>query len=557
MKKITTLTLVLLFPILVFAQVENVRLSHNVYKFLKKMKLKRMIESVHDYDPSMSRQEVKDFLDELKEKQTKLNYVERETLNKYLAEFSDVDNKYIDHHFILGQNKDLGFNGSELLDDKWRYFYNYTEENFKYFVSSEWTFSRGNELKGAERATNFYQSDVYFRGTIAKHLGLNLTFNFLVLDGSDTFAPLPRPELMSNIKFINRDESFMSANDAYGYFRVYFEPLENMDVAFQIGKEPLNFGYGYGDKLVLSTNSPKMDFLKFDLNYGALRFTSYHGSTVGSYSKERLTNFTKYFAHHSLHLYLPGLFEAGLGEVIMYGNRGIEMGYIAPLAFWKYNEHGLQDRDNGCFYVEAQTDFMDNIEFEAVWFMDETPTPAHFTEWGNKYAYQFGLSYYEPFGLNNLTMMLEYTRIRPYVYTHRFEASSYTAFGQNLGHRAGPNADEIFVKGVYDFSDRLSLELEYQKVRSGENVYDEDGNLLINHGGDYMYSYEEFNGESKESPFLGGIRVDNHIIKAKVLYEMQREIHLFAKYSYLLEDHIDDNYLVDYSFIETGIMYGF
>ena len=112
----------------------------------------------------------------------------------------------------------------------------------------------------------------------------------------------------------------------------------------------------------------------------------------------------------------------------------------------------LQDRDNGNLYFDIQTSFIPNLELQGTFFLDENilSNLAELDSFKNKTAYQLGLFWYEAFTINNLSWILEYTRIRPYVYSHANIKNTYTAWGTNLGHRIGPNSDEIFTRLAYN-----------------------------------------------------------------------------------------------------------
>ena len=94
----------------------------------------------------------------------------------------------------------------------------------------------------------------------------------------------------------------------------------------------------------------------------------------------------------------------------------------------------------------------------------------------------------------------------------------YTGFGVILGHPIGPNADQLFVKMNYNFSSRVSANLELQKIRKGGNVYNSDGELIFNAGGSVYDTFVE-GRDSDKAYFLDGIRVNDYSIRLNVIYE--------------------------------------
>ncbi|KAA0264939.1 MAG: hypothetical protein EDM75_04395 [Chlorobiota bacterium] len=120
--KIKSILLLLFFvPVGLLAQVENVNIDDPVYSFLKRMKVKGVIESIHDDVPNMSRQEINDFLDIIRSKQYKLTATERERLEWFTIQFSGrtrgdgVTN-------LLG-GSDFGQNLGDIVSDKIKYLY--------------------------------------------------------------------------------------------------------------------------------------------------------------------------------------------------------------------------------------------------------------------------------------------------------------------------------------------------------------------------------------------------------------------------------------------------
>jgi hypothetical protein len=278
-----------------------------------------------------------------------------------------------------------------------------------------------------------------------------------------------------------------------------------------------------------------MDFLKLTFKYGIINFSSVFGSTVGEYSPDREERYSKYFTANRLKLSFDKLFDVGIGETVI-SSRGIELGYINPLIFYKFAEMSLQDRDNGTIFADIQTHFIKNLELQGTFFLDENilSNLSDLSKASNKTAYQLGFFWYEPAGLKNVSLIFEYTKIRPYVYTHFDRKNTYSAFGVGLGHPIGPNADQLFFKLRYNLSEKVTLNLEFQKIRKGKNYYDAEGNLVRNVGGDI---FQTFRGgiDSEEAYFLDGVRENTESIGVNISYEPIR--------NYVFDLHYSNNIL--------------
>ena len=506
---IILLSFITLSPQLIFSQVENVQIEHGVYIFLKEMKVKGIISFIREDDPVLSRFEVKDLLEKINAQTSELSTIEKKLLNKYRIEFSDSIDPDTSSQLFNPQN---GFFSDldEMITNKVKYLYAIKEpENNIYF---EWLghFYHGQDFS-QESAVNSNLYDIGFRirGTLFNHLGYNFTVIKGGVSGNKHLAEVIEPRLLTSFKWIEDSENIGNYDFTYGYLKYQTEPYENMNISFQLGREDITIGYGYGSKLVLSGDNPTMDFLKFNFDYGIVSFTSLHASTTGYFSYTPEERYSKYFAHNHLKLKFNNLFDIGIGETMIYSGRGIELGYLTPVTFYKFIEMGIQDRDNGNLYFDLQTKFINNLELQATFLLDENilSNLGDLDKYTNKTAYQIGAFWYNPLSINDLSLIVEYTRIRPYVYTHFNIKNNYTAFGANLGHRIGPNADELMFRSNYNFNEWLRFTFEYRYQREGNNVYADNGTLIKNVGGDIALTHG-YVIETDGAYFLDGERVN-------------------------------------------------
>ena len=430
-----------------------------------------------------------------------------------------------------------------MCTDKIKYLYAYQEENNNIYLEWLGHFYHGQDFSKQNAVnSNLYDIGFRIRGTVSNHLGYNLTVIKGGVSGNKPLAEVIEPRLLTSFKWIEDSENIGNYDFTYGYLKYHTSPMNNMNIAVQVGREDITLGYGYGSKLVLSGDNPTMDFLKFNFDYGIINFSSMHASTTGYFSFNRVDRYTKYVAFNRLKLKFDNLFDIGIGETMVYSGRGIELGYLTPLAFYKFIEMGLQDRDNGNIYFDLQTKFMKNLELQATFLLDENilSNLADLEKYTNKTAYQLGAFWYQPFYINDLSLIFEYTKIRPYVYTHFDIKNNYTAFGKNLGHRIGPNADELMLRSAYNFNEWLRMTLEYRYSREGNNVYAEDGTLIKNVGGDIALShgYENFN---KKAYFLDGEKLNTNFLSIGIRVEPIRDFIFDVSYNYSNQKNLAKN----------------
>lgn len=533
------LIFIIFISCLVNAQQENVPIDHDVYTFLKEMKVKGIAGSIHEDNPNMSRAEVKKHLENIDAKSIELSSTEKKLLKKFQGEFYDQLADSTNSFQFLGKSSGFSNNYSDFFSRKVKYLYAYREPKMNFYFEMLGRLLYGQAIEPKLNNAELFDIGIRARGTLFEKLGYSMTIQKGGVSGSINFAPTIDPRLNYNFKFIENIENISNYDFTEGYLRYFSEPIEDMHLAFQIGREKIKLGYGYGDKLVLSGNHPVLDFLRVDFKYGILSFTSITASTVGEFHINREDNFTKYYAYNKFNFSIKNFAELGLGETIIYSGRGFDLAYINPFAFYKFEEMSLQDRDNGLVFLDFQTNFLKNLEFQGTFFLDENIL-SHLQEmdlYSNKTAYQLGAFWYSPLSIVNLSLVLEYTKIRPYVYSHVSNKNSYTSYGQNLGHRIGPNADEIYMRASYNFNEWLRGNLEFQRVRSGENIFDGRGNLLFNAGGNYMIPHRQAI-DSTHIDFLEGERVNQNIFTLSFRVEPIREVFFDLFYKLILERNL-------------------
>lgn len=521
-----------------FAQIENVPLNNPVYSYLKEMRVKRIISDYDDSDPNLSRFQVAGLLDKIQIKGNELSSAEKKLLNKYMIEFvpEKINKTTTASMFKSNMNVSDGF--KYILDNKQKYLFSYQKNKNNIFIEPLGDVYYVNEISPSVKNNAWlFDGGFRFRGTVFEHLGYNFSVIKGGAAGDSVLVESAFPPIKSTFKYVENIENITNYDFTNGYLKYYAEPSEGMGISAQIGREKLKYGLGYSDRLALSGLAPDMDFLKFNFEYGIIRFSSVFASTAGEYNINRDLRYTKYFTANRLRLSFENLFDAGIGESII-SSRGIELGYLNPMIFYKFVEMSLQDRDNGTVFFDLQTHFMKDLELQGTFFLDENilSNLSDMTKTSNKTAYQLGMYLYEPAGLKNLSFIFEYTKIRPFVYTHFDPENTYTSFGVIMGHPIGPNADQLFFKLNYNFNEKVSMNLQYQKVRKGQNVYNEKGELVKNVGGDVYQAVRTV--DSDQSYFLDGVRINYDDVKFNLRYEPVKNYVFDFNFAYNFEENL-------------------
>lgn len=549
-KRIIFISVLFLSTCVLKSQVENIPLENDVYKFLKEMKVKGILEDISEDNPNLSKARVQELIKIVEKNSDKLSYVESQLLYKHREEFFYEELTPSRKWEMFGDEKTSGSFGS-FFSNRNKFLYTYQKGDNNFYLELIDRVQQGFELHPDNRSATLYGGGLRFHGTLFGKLGYHFSFLKGLAGGSRNFAEVIAPWLNTNFKWYENIEKIGNYDFVEGYLKYAVNPTDGMDISLQLGREPISFGYGYGDKLVLSKIRNNMDFLKFNFSWGIIDFTSLHASTVGKFSTERMENYTKYYALNRLKFKFENLFDIGVGESIVYSDRGFDFAYLNPLNFYKMVEMDLQDRDNGTFHFDIQTKCFDNLELQATYFMDENVIwrLSELDKYVNKTAYQIGAFWYEAFFVKNLSLIAEYTRTRPYIYTHTNPKNTYTTSMNPLGHSIGPNADEIYAKLAYNFSADLRLEVEYRRIRAGNNVVSPNGNIIKNVGSDPFLPWR-VGIDDETAVFLDGVRTDRDLIKANVHWEPVRDITFDVNYYHNFQKNITIDTKSELSYLE-------
>ncbi len=281
-------------------------------------------------------------------------------------------------------------------------------------------------------------------------------------NGDFTFGQIAQG---GNINF-NPSSSNLYALEANAYMVIQPKWLR-----LQFGKDFLSWGPGRHSNLLLSDNAPAFDHLRLDAEFRRLKLTYLHGwlrsDRLPVNDNGRMSD-RKYIVAHRLEAkILPWLFVAG-NESVIYGGRGMEAAYWNPLMVYHIAEQYLGDKDNNTISFDATAFPIRNLKTYAAIFLDDfTSSRNPFRYWKQTWAAQWGLLWTPSFLSSQADYRFEYSRIEPYVYTHKWDLINYTHFNSSLGSFLPPNSESYFSEIRYRFSRRFQSRWSYELIRHG------------------------------------------------------------------------------------------
>jgi len=287
-------------------------------------------------------------------------------------------------------------------------------------------------------------------------------------------------------------------------------------LTLHMGKDRNHWGPGYAGQLMLSDHPTSYDQIKVEVAASRLRFTMLW-AVLQHYNTRYFTgnHQEKYLAAHRLEFSPWPFLAVALHEMILYSGRSFEPSYLNPLNFFRSAEHYLGDRDNAAMGLDFQLKVLPKTKLYMELLLDDvTSSKLGSGFYGNKYAILTGGHHVDLFGVSGLDLRGEYTRIRPYTYTHD-GVTNFQHYSTNLGHRLGPNAEGIFVQMEYRYNRPLLLKAAWERTRHGSNP------AGINVGGS-LYEARNHLLDSEYVDFLEGDLETANSLKLAVSYEFLR-----------------------------------
>ncbi len=304
----------------------------------------------------------------------------------------------------------------------------------------------------------------------------------------------------------------------------------------QIGKDQVAWGPAPNDNLGLSANAPAFDMIRLRTRLGALELVSLHGSLQScpqrpdtplcgaaadadaSYivnGMSRTLDHDKWIAAHRVEVAVTKTLDLGFQEVVIYGDRGPEPAYLNPLMFYWAAQSYLGDKDNVMMAIDADWRIRPGLRWWVAYAIDDLKKLKIFSnDFANKFSLQSGVLWTDPFSMEDVDLRVDYVRIEPWIYTHKFPINTFRHFDAPLGHTLGPNSDRLRLDLRHRWTRDLSTSLSFARSRHGDNVLLDDG-TIVNVGGDLHRGWRP--GDRRDDKeFLDGNRSRRSLLTTAV-----------------------------------------
>lgn len=519
----------LLVPWRVSAQAEHVEATHPVYDFLNRLQVRGLVEGYSRASLPLELKQVRALLEQARRPANDLSAVERSVLERYLSEF--VLETDLNVPLLVVAGSPPGEALSNVFSQQPNYFYAWrsTEGSSTFFMELLATLDY-RTLMEAEANSNvtLAQAGGRFRGALGGFVGYALTATNGTVYGNRSLA-LSDPRLSRNFNFGALNKEYFDLTEAVVSMTWDWGSAS-------IGKEKRLSGTGRSNLTLLSHNAQPFDAVQLEAHIGAVRFGYLHGALLSEFGREsdgKPVYEAKYLAIHRAEADILDAVRFGVFEAVIYSGRSVDLAYLNPVNFYKSAEHAGGDRDNPMLGFELSSLGLNGLELYGSWLIDDLDfSLIGKSWWGNKFILQAGLI--TTGLLPNTDVTVEYSRIDPYVYSHRFLGNQYTHNGAALGFELAPNSDEIYIGVVHWVGPSLRFGTAMHHRRHGKNELDGEGNVLVNHGAD-IYESMISERDSETAPFLAGTRDDSTLLTFTAVYEPWRDIFLNANYWFQIQ----------------------
>jgi hypothetical protein len=527
------------------AQRELLPVDHPVYKFLLRQQMRGLITDFHWGMLPLSRGEIARLLDELGADRSQLSRVDAKMLQDFDTEFEYDLNKT-----VLKAKPE--FSLSTVLDnDRQKYLAAYEDSVASLFADGFGFLSYRAGSGDSIGSPYIFLGQLGFRvrGTLHDKLGFYLeASNGQRFSGDPNFGMLDY-RLKANTKF--------QTGGKYFDFTTGYLDYDTDWLRLTIGREQVLWGMGFGDRLILSNNTLPFDYGKIDLQYKSLHYSFLSGSLTGT---DTLGNqfSSKYIAAHRLEFDLFPKVRVGLNEMILYSNRPINFAYLNPFIFLASADRTADpsNSNNALIGIDFEvlpikgvrftgTLLIDDLNFETLKYAGEDIRGND-----NKFGWQGGIQWTDAFAVPNLSLTTEYTRINPFVYSHRSVANSYSHLDIPLGPLLQPNSDEWLFGLDLDLTYRLTVSGQIRIQRTGENILDSHGFMIYNAGSDILRG----DGDGLHANvFLEGRRVNTTLLSLLLEWQPIKQYFVEIQYFYRSFNFLSEERTLSDSILWTTI----
>jgi hypothetical protein len=442
-----------------------------VYFYLSRIAQKGLI-SFNDLIQPINRKEISSKLEELSNKDSLLNKIEKEELFFYLREYGLNKVQLSDKVFLLKKDEKY----------RWRTFKSVNE----LFEINADPIIGYKKISGPHKNINQLSNGFNIWGAIGKNKnwGYSVYYRDYTENGTVRNNTIKESSEQDIVLIGTRNDNTINYSDIRAQINYGWK---NGIISF--GKDNLNWGYGENGKIVLSQKAPSYPLIRLDYNpVSWIHFNYTHAwlnsniidSSLSYFTKSgrvpndaRINFIQKFMATHSIQVEpINGLFLS-VGESIIYSDK-IDPGFLLPVNLFKFYDNNrsnyqIEAGSNGQYFFGINSrNQIKNTQLYGTLFIDEIKVSAILDKKNSRNQLGFNLGFNKTdIIIPYLTIGGEYARINPFVYSNLIPTQTYKNYDTYLGDWMGNNFDRILVYLKYTPIAKLKIYARLQKVRKG------------------------------------------------------------------------------------------
>ena len=328
----------------------------------------------------------------------------------------------------------------------------------------------------------------------------------------------------------------------------------------RFGRDRNHWGFGR-TSLALSDYAPAYNQLQLRTSFWRVQYVNLFAaltdlSPFGDTFRDQILP-KKYAAAHRLAVNLPGRVQLELFETIIFATdttgaqrrSNYDLDYLNPVIFYRAVEADRGSPDNALLGGGLAWTAWPGLRLHTQLLIDElTVGEIGQASWVNKWGWQLGAAVADVL-VPGLFLQIEYTRQRPYLYSHRSRLTGYTHFNDGLGHPAGPNTSDVAFFLNYQATPRWRGALNVAYTRRGRNTD------TLNYGADPLVNYNSRISDD-DITLLQGVRQNSLLVEAYAGYELLPGLTLEAALRAESTDDAEtglDRYLAPFVMLRWGL----
>jgi len=316
---------------------------------------------------------------------------------------------------------------------------------------------------------------------------------------------------------------------------VYSRKL-NKHFTLSVGNSRQNLGYGYRS-LILSNSASALPFMKLETKIGKkITFTNLWSRT---HSLQRMGDHfdlnPKYLAVHTLEWKINKKWSVSAHEMVVWqardsaSHRELDLHYLNPFLFYRPVEFSQGSADNVLLGGSWKYTHSQAFEIYGQLILDEflmSEIRNGNGWWGNKFGMQLGMRL-TPKKVEGLSVLTEWSFVRPFTYTHGSDVQAWEHMGQPLAHPLGANFYEWYTSANYSRNKwNYSTSIVW-------GAFGRDANRNV--GGNIFQSYVN-PWSVYGNNILQGNRSTLFVVNAEAAYQVTPALQVFGFARYRSED---------------------